>query len=214
MLLEPTTIFRDTVRGLASSLAEAAVDHGAFEIPLPVCELAVCRATCCHDGVILSPEEADVLSRESEGVIKLEDGRFKTETVEASSDQLADDFPDHFPKTRCVFLDAQHRCRWQLRAVEEGRHPWFYKPTSCWMHPLILKNEGDRPMLTLLSRKGDKARFATFTPCGKSVASARPARESLRMELEMLGAISGRDFYGELNAPPGFSPAANEITSG
>jgi hypothetical protein len=27
----------------------------------------------------------------------------------------------------------------------------------------------------------------------------------LAMELRMLGDLSGRDFYGELNAPPGFS---------
>jgi hypothetical protein len=98
--------------------------------------------------------------------------------------------------------------------VEEGRHPWFYKPTSCWMHPLILRSEGGRPVLTLLTREQDEAAFATFTPCGKSEKTASPARESLKMELEMLGAISGRDFYGELNAPPGFSSEANEITSG
>lgn len=199
---------------MALSLAEAAVDHGRFELPLPVCELAKCRATCCHDGVILSPEEAEILQRDGEGIIRLEDGRFKTETVEASAEQLAEDFPDHFPKTRCVFLDDQHRCLWQIRAMEEGKHPWFYKPTSCWMHPLILKNEGGRPLLTLLSRGQDDAGFASFTPCGRSKSTAAPARESLKMELEMLGAISGRDFYRELNAPPGFSPEANEMTSG
>lgn len=214
MSSEPVTIFRETVKGLASSLAEAAVDHRAFEMPLPVCELAKCRATCCHDGVILSPEEAEVLSRESEGVIELEDGRFKTEIVAASSDRLAENFPDHFPKTHCVFLDEQHRCLWQLRAIKEGKHPWFYKPTSCWMHPLILRNEAGRPLLTLLSRDQDKAGFATFTPCGRSEASAPPARESLKMELEMIGAISGRKFYSELNGPPGFSSEANDITSG
>lgn len=190
------------------------MDHRAFEMPLPICALTKCRATCCHDGVILTPEEAEVLGREGKGVVELEDGRFKTETVAASSDQLAEDFPGHFPETRCVFLDDQHRCRWQLRAVEEGKHPWFYKPMSCWMHPLILKNDDERPLLTLLSREQDRAGFATYTPCGKSQVTASPARESLKMELEMLGAISGRDFYGELNAPPGFSSATNDITSG
>lgn len=214
MSSEPVTIFSETIKGLAFSLSEAAIDHHAFERPLPVCELAKCRATCCHDGVILSPEEAHVLSGESDGVIKLEDGRFKTEIVAASSDRLADDFPDHFPKTRCVFLDEQHRCLWQLRAVKEGKHPWFYKPTSCWMHPLILRNEADRPLLTLLSRKEDKAEFATFTQCGRSQTDAPPARESLKMELEMLGDISGRNFYDELNGPPGFFSEAKDINSG
>lgn len=211
---EPITIFHDTVQELAFSLVEAAVDHDAFEALLPICELTKCRATCCHDGVILSPEEAKLLSREQADLVELRDGRFKTKTISASPNHLADDFPDHFPKTRCVFLDEQHRCRLQLRAIKEGQNPWFYKPISCWMHPLILQDEGDRPLLTLLSRNRDKASFASFTPCGKPEASARPARESLRMELEMLRAISGRDFYGELNGPPGFSLEANDITSG
>ena len=214
MSFESVTIFRETVRGLASALAEAAVDHHAFEEPLPVCELAKCRATCCHDGVILSPEEAEVLRRDCEGVIELEDGRLKTETVATSSDRLADDFPGHFPKTRCVFLDEKHRCLWQIRAIKEGKHPWFYKPTSCWMHPLILKTEAGRPLLTLLSRNEDEVGFATFTHCGRSKVGAPPARESLKMELEMIDTISGRNFYGELNGPPGFLSEANDITSG
>ena len=68
MSSKPVTIFSETFKGLASALAEAAVDHDAFEKPLPVCELAKCRATCCHDGVILSAEEARVLSRDCKGI--------------------------------------------------------------------------------------------------------------------------------------------------
>ena len=214
MSAEPVTIFHETVKGLALALTEAAVDHHAFEKPLPVCELAKCRATCCHDGVVLSSEEAEVLSRDSEGIIELGDGRLKTETVVVPSDRFADDFPGHFPKTRCVFLDEKHRCLWQHRGVNEGKHPWFYKPTSCWMHPLILKTEAGRPLLTLLSRGEDEAGFATFTQCGRSKVGAPPARESLKMELEMLGLISGRNFHGELNGPPGFLSEANDVTSG
>ena len=59
--------------------------------------------------MILSSEEAEVLGRDSEGIIELGDGRLKTETVVVPSDRLADDFPGHFPKTRCVFLDEKHR---------------------------------------------------------------------------------------------------------
>ena len=87
MSSEPVTIFHETVKGLALALTEAAVDHHAFEKPLPVCELARCRATCCHDGVILSSEEAEVLGRDSEGIIELGDGRLKTETVVVPSDR-------------------------------------------------------------------------------------------------------------------------------
>lgn len=204
------TIFQETVRELAGQLAEAAVDHEAFERPLPVCELSRCRATCCHDGVILSKEEADVLVGlgGEEGVVELEDGRRKTRTIVAKEEELAEDFPSHFPKTRCVFLDAKHRCKWQLRAVAEGKYPWYYKPTSCWLHPVLLGMRDGRPFLTIRSREEDDAGFASQTPCGRATAGAASAREALAMELKMLGDLSGRDFYGELNAPPGFSSRA------
>lgn len=207
------SIFRNTIGELAGLLTEALIDHDSFERPMAVCELVRCRATCCHDGVILSQEEAKLLGDFGDGIEELPDGRWKTRTVPAAPELLAEDFAAHFPKTRCVFLDEQHRCRWQLKAVEEKRHPWFYKPVSCWMHPLLLKNENGRPVLTVLSGEEDQERFASETPCGRVAGSGVPAGQALRAELEMLGEISGRDLYGELNGPPGFS-AAKDITSG
>ena len=44
-------------------LVNYASDHEVFQMPLKVCELTRCRATCCHDGVYLSPEEKDTLAR-------------------------------------------------------------------------------------------------------------------------------------------------------
>ncbi len=198
-----TTLFEKTAEELAAQLREAAVDHVAFEKSFPLCDLTQCRATCCHDGVILSEEEFQKLREYGggEGLTTLTDGRRKTRTVKASAEELAEDFPPHFPGTRCVFLDEQHRCQWQLRAVEEGRHPWYYKPTSCWMHPVLLKKQDGRPLLTVVSREQDEGGFASHTPCGRETAGALPGREALKIELEMLGAISGRDLFGELNAP-------------
>ena len=190
--------FPRSIQTLARQLQEAAVDHEAFEIPLPLCHLQECRATCCHDGVMVSDEEAEVLGR---GVIELADGRKKTETIPASGEQLAENFPNHFSKTRCVFLDEQHRCMWQLKSVEERKHPWFYKPISCWMHPLLVAEQDGRPVLTVRHPERDETNFATHTPCGQLMAGADPARMTLKMELEMLSEISGRDFLRELNAP-------------
>lgn len=204
------TIFKETARALARQLAEAAVDHRAFEKALPVCELTKCRATCCHDGVILSQEEADVLQEldDKDGIEIRKNGKIGTKTVKARNEELGLKYPEHFAKTRCVFLDEQHRCEWQLRALSEGRHPWFYKPFSCWLHPLLIEQREGRPLLTIRSREDDQAAFASHTPCGQSTEGAPPARESLAMELEMLGELSARDFYTELNAPPGFSVRA------
>ena len=200
-------MFQRTAGDLSEQLVEAAVDHGAFEKGLRVCELVRCRATCCHDGVVLSEEEASVLTQlgGGEGIRRESGGKFRTRVIEASDEQLGENFPDHFRRTRCVFLDEKHRCHWQLRAVEEGRHPWFYKPISCWLHPLLITRRDGRFFLTIRSPEEDKGRFASDTPCGAEVVSGSPARVALGMELKMLGELSGRDFHGELNASPGFS---------
>ena len=190
--------FPKTISALASQLQEAAVDHEAFEMPLRLCQLSECRATCCHDGVFLSPEEAALLG---EGVETLSDGRQKTATEPSTAEQRAAYFPDHFPKTRCTFLDEKNRCQWQLKSVAEGKHPWFYKPISCWMHPILLERREGRPVLTLRKVEDDTKGFASQTPCGRLREGADPARLTLSTELEMLDAISGRQFFAELNAP-------------
>ena len=95
-----------------------------------------------------------------------------------------------------MFLDAEHRCVLQRLAVDEGRHPWFWKPISCWMHPLVLR-PGDRPVLTL---PGGEDRFVSCTHCGRAETEGERAGEVLREELEMLGKISGRDVGGEVGA--------------
>jgi len=204
MTMSSLTHYRQTVAPLISQLQSAAVDFEAFERSLPLCQLSQCRATCCHDGAVLSQEEADFIG---EGVITLPDGRLKTQTVPSEPAQRAENFPVHFPQTRCIFLDDEHRCSWQLKSVEEERHPWFYKPVSCWMHPVLLKMVDGRPLLTIVAPEHDKKGFASCTPCGALGTSSpsgtgqSPARETLKGELEMLSQLSGRDFLGELNAP-------------
>ena len=204
---------------LARQVREARVDHEAFEKPLKLCELADCRATCCHDGVFLETEEREVIANvivtrsdrlaaygwEAPEIFQqMEDGRWKSVTL--PEDSPARSFPAHFPKTRCVFLDSGHRCVLQRLAMDEGRHPWFWKPVSCWMHPLLLKpgRHGGRPELTLATPENDPAvqpgypGFSAFTPCGMSCKNGPPARQTLAAELELLGNLAGRNVSGEL----------------
>lgn len=219
-----STAFPAAERELARQVREAALDHEAFAMPLKVCELSSCRATCCHDGVFLDGEQADGIAAVVERLAKygfhrsdwLETlgGRAKTATVEAAAPLLADDFPGHFPRTRCVFLDEEHRCLLQRLAVDEGRHPWWWKPVSCWMHPLLLRRgPGGRPLLTL-ARSGDDPSagpgypgFGSFTPCGTPCAGGEPAWRTLRAELDLLGSLGGRDLVRELSGGP-LEPAA------
>ncbi|MCP5536636.1 MAG: DUF3109 family protein [Akkermansiaceae bacterium] len=222
------TAYQKTAGILAAQLREAQVDHEAFEQRIKPCELANCRATCCHDGVYLSPEEAEGieaildqhgeklaeygLSLPTEPVVAVRGGKsWKTATRIVEDGELATDFPDHFPTTRCVFLDREGRCGIQRLSMELGRQPWFDKPLTCWIHPIVVmpaNHSRSRPLLTLVAPDNDPQKtegypgFASCTHCGRPDEDGKKARQVLAAELEMLGEISGRDILGELNAQP------------
>ena len=221
------TAYEQTGQILADQLREAVIDHEAFEQLIRPCELSRCRATCCHDGVYLSGEEAGRirklvnehgeelagygLSLPDDPMVSLE-GKLKTATRAAEEGELAEDYPAHFPKTRCVFLDREGRCGIQRLSMEQGRDAWFDKPLTCWIHPIVIlpvNRERLRPVVTLVSPESDPQKkegypgFASCTHCGRpdqDGKKARQAREVLAAELEMMGKISGRDILGELNA--------------
>ena len=205
-----------TMDALGRQVREARLDHEAFARPMRICALSRCRATCCHDGVVLGEEEARGIRRvveenrgildaygwsggEGEPVVRKE-GKLRTASRIAVDRELADDFPAHFAKTRCVFLDPKHRCVLQRLATDTGKHPWFWKPVSCWMHPVIVKTErrGERPVITVLGRDEDEAKFASCTPCGRQEPGGDPAGVVLSEELAVLGELGGRDLVGEI----------------
>jgi len=199
---------------LVRQLSEAEVDSAAFERRMKRCELARCRATCCHDGVVVGGDEVSGIlglvgrehgrlggygwKRPPDGrCFRAEAGRMRTATRPAAPDELAEDFPAHFPRTRCVFLDREHRCVLQRLAVDVGRHPWFWKPISCWMHPLVLRPAGAdraRPLLTVPGPDDDRNRFGSCTHCGRTEPDGEAACTVLAEELQMLEALSGRRF--------------------
>jgi len=213
--------FPDTVSILAQQVREARVDHAAFETLLMPCNVSRCKATCCYDGVHLSGEEAAYVEKIAESdlgemmdvdglVIPVERG-LKTATRVAEEGELADDFPQHFAKTRCVFLDKDGLCELQKLAIWQGVHPWVHKPLTCWMHPLVLIPAGkweERPVLTIVNSQNDPQRkqsyagYASCTHCGRkdNADLSKPARMVLEDELRMLGEICGRDLYHELSA--------------
>ena len=202
---------------LARQLREARLDHSAFDTPLRACDLAHCKAACCHDGVVLQPEEVDRIAEILGDLLQLgfsgdtwlreHQGCLKTATRSAASHELAKDFPVHFKRTRCVFLDPEHRCLLQRLSIAQGRHEWIHKPLGCWMHPVALlpgSVGGERPVLTLRTHEnssGPMTDFAACTHCGREDPSGEPAWRVLTKELAMLSEISGRDFVAELSAP-------------
>lgn len=204
---KPTTAFPRLAAELGRQIREAKLDYEAFSQRLKRCDLSECRARCCHDGVYLSPEEVEVISNLplADGWLDSRAGRRKSATV--VDPDIAADFPAHFPQTRCVFLDQDHRCKLQLLSVEKGHHPWFWKPVSCWMHPLLIDYDlTRRPVLTIAKPGADRAAgpaypgFGSFTPCGMNCGDGEPAWRTLTEELEVLGALADRDLTAELSA--------------
>ena len=219
-----------TLSSLRALVRDLEIDHQALWRHLQPCDLGRCRGTCCHDGVYLDPDEAPVLEAlvdqarseiESTGVSLPESpivsGSWrgtvsgpKTATRPEPMAERAEAYPAHFPDTACVFLLPDARCALQQLAVDRGLDPWYYKPATCWLHPLSIEaplRPGGPSRLTLHTPQSDPQRlpdydgFTSRTPCGTiRTDSGRPAWQVLRAELDRLGRIGGRDLIGEIEA--------------
>jgi hypothetical protein len=128
----------------------------------------------------------------------------------AEAGELASDFPAHFEKTRCVFLDSIGRCGIQRMCMEDGLGDWFLKPLTCWIHPIVIlpaNRERSSAVITIVQlendpqKKEDYLGFASCTHCGRAEAGGEVAWKVLGKELKALGELAGRDLYGELSAP-------------
>ena len=149
--------FPESRETLADTVSGMSLDIAALSRPLRRCNLTACGGTCCHDGVYLSSEEArvvrDVVGEKRVGLEALGAelpkqvvvyGKWrdaasgpKTATKPASMRAKVVDYPEHFPETSCVFLLDDARCALQVMATKEDKHPWSYKPLTCWL-PLVV----------------------------------------------------------------------------
>lgn len=220
------TAFPEEERQMRQQLARAPLARASLRRPLPSCDLTHCRGMCCHDGVYVEDEAADVL----EALAKQEAGFFaslgldlparvivegswrrglvqgkKTAVVPHSFSHTVPGFPAHFPDTACVFHVADGRCGLQVLSEARGRHKWYYKPIGCWLHPLTT-SYGGRRRIGLYDERSDPFRFADYpgfvsaTFCGRNASTGSPASQVLREELQLLGQILGRDLH-ESNSP-------------
>src|SRR5581483_10295109 len=146
----PLTAFPRTEASLRDQLAGAPVHVESLRRPLVSCDLALCKGMCCHDGVYLGDDEAEVLAdlaeRETDFFrdlgLRLPDsvivkGSFfglvegpKTATVPHAWRGRVADYPAHFSDTACCFLLEDGRCSLQVLSEARGKHRWFYKPTG------------------------------------------------------------------------------------
>jgi hypothetical protein len=218
---EPLTAYPATERAYRAAMATRHVDHAAFERPITRCDLARCRGSCCATGVALNDESIHVIERLVERerewfasighplpehvigrpAAAVERGFARTALVPHQFRGSVEGFPAHFPDAACVFLLNDGRCSLQALAMARGKHPWYYKPTPCWLHPIVLSDDA----VTVPDERTDRLPdiedegFTTETFCGRTEPCGRPAREVLREEIDFLSRIAGRDLGAELD---------------
>lgn len=175
---------------------------------------------CCYGGVAVDRDTADVLQR----LAKERKSDFQKMGLELADPVVAPaqwqgvvsnitalkprafrsrvkDYPKHFDETACTFLMADARCGLQVLSEMDGKHPWFYKPFSCWLLPIKLWNGAIRlfDKITDPFRYPGYPGFISHTFCGRADARGEAAAKLLAPELEHLGKILGRDLLGELS---------------
>lgn len=217
--ITPNPIWQSHYESWRERFANLTVDWGALHYKISKCTVSSCHGMCCYDGVYIENdlketfdnllnnkkkalEELGVdLSRGGivEGEWKGQKGGWKTATAPFPFSALVEDYPAHFDQTACVFHLEDGRCALQSLSLNEGRHPWDYKPPSCWLHPLALTEA----TLTLWNEAEDPYNlpeypgYASQTKCGQTSACGAPAQAVLSEELEYLSFILGRNLLAE-----------------
>lgn len=212
----PTTAYQAEAANLRRLLRRGRVDHASLQRRIAPCRLEQCHGMCCHAGVGLSRSEKRVI----EALVRDHPALFaelgialpaqviepipvfwlfkvyKTATRPFGYRALVPDWPAHFPETACVFMRDDGACAFQLVSERLGRHPWHYKPVSCWLQPLKVGRRGGIS-LYLPIEETDRSRselypgYVLFTHCGRTRAQGRAAAAVLQDEIDFLAAITG-----------------------
>ena len=221
------TAFAETEKKLRERCATVEFDTPSLTRKLGRCELSHCRGMCCYDGVYVDEDTGRVL--ETLAVVRAADFRdmgldlppqilekdrwrpsglvtdYRTALKPFPFAAAVDGYPAHFRQTACVFLIEDGRCGLQALAERDGRHPWFYKPIPCWLHPISVSETG----VTVHDELTDPYRFpwydgyVTRTFCGRTCPEGAPAAEVLSDELTLLRQILAGDSGAEDKANDG-----------
>lgn len=211
------TAFTESEEKLRQRHGNTKLNSGEFSRKLTRCELS-CGGMCCYGGVSVEKDTADVVQqlateRKSDfkkmgldlpdKVVAPTEWRGVVSNITALKPRSwsnVNDYPNHFDETACVFLMDDARCGLQVLSEIDGKHPWYYKPFSCWLLPIKIW-EGE---IRLFDKESDPFLFPDYQGfiscirCGRTDKSGLPASELLKPELEYLGKILGRDLIGEL----------------
>lgn len=207
---------------LARRVTNAQGASVTFRRPLAPCSFEACGGQCCAWGTQLDQHGAADLRE----IVVTYRPFFETLGMDLDPDELTYDTgtrvgdnethrtqirprsydttelrpPPGLPDTACVMLTSDGRCSLQALGMDQGVHPWTYKPPVCWAYPILtvttdepVSEEGDWYLsMPDAGDPLDRGAPHPCPPCAQPVAGARPAFEVLDQELTRLGTTSSR----------------------
>jgi len=104
-----------------------------------------CNGECCYYGVYTDKAEHEkILSLKDKLIPLMDETQSKDITTWFEEPQEDDDFDSGIAvgteviNGKCVFLDKNGLCVIQSLAINEGKHPWDYKPLYCYLFPITI----------------------------------------------------------------------------
>lgn len=158
--------------------------------------IRLCSHNCSHCGSICCYKEASLTEDEVQNITNLvktapyfrdigdnfiikdnTNKKYKTATVWSPDKPY--NYPSHFTNTKCIFSLTNGDCALQRYAIDNGYHPWKFKPKACWLFPLTENTditEENQPLvnppLTSLDKDKDPNNlgeqypgYVTYIPC-------------------------------------------------
>jgi len=120
------------------------------------CRLGECHGACCLHGVWVSADEKEIILAHVHDVAAVMPDYLREPDLWFDGRSEGDDHlpggvafhttvlhdPVHHGGTACIFMLPDARCALQAAAMENGLHPWAWKPFYCVLHPLDLDEQG------------------------------------------------------------------------
>lgn len=205
-LRRPETAFPEMALWLRGLVSSATVDEQSLQVRMHVCQLSDCAGACCANGAFLELDEGPVIEQLVDGNLELMQslGVSVDEALIANvsrgsgrppSARTATKSVDGGPASRmCTFWMTDGRCALQVVGTTDGRHPWYYKPVACWLHPLDVRTCDGQVTVGLF--KGDVPPVGAppsvgNAPCSMPDQVGVPAVTLLLNELAFLRGIAG-----------------------
>ncbi|MFA4924713.1 MAG: DUF3109 family protein [Ignavibacteriaceae bacterium] len=104
-----------------------------------------CNGECCYYGVYTDKTESEnILSLKDKLIPLMDETQSKNSSGWFEEPQEDNDFESGIAvgteviNGKCAFLDKNGLCVIQSLAINEGKHPWDYKPLYCYLFPVTI----------------------------------------------------------------------------